>query len=174
MRPRTKLWFLFSDKFDPQALLSIFPRPKNKDIYVMNDNNQSFTHSLVEKVNQHILITWHGHIIVDCPSGSAYWDPLLTYQPSTFFVSCLPRPLLHPRLILCQVILCSPDFSWTDQWIFCPRDVKASTSQDHLSIFKLLPWGDVAQFVSQFNWDLAWKFIHGGTSLNVYFETETI
>lgn len=51
---------------------------------------------------------------------------------------------------------------------------KASTSQDHLSILKLLPWGDVAQFVSQFNWDLAWKFIHGGTSLNVYFETETI
>ena len=64
-------------------------------------NVQSFPRPpVVERVNRHIQIKWHGQLIADCPPGEAYWVLETHHPPSTFFCLLLTFPL---PLLSCSI-----------------------------------------------------------------------
>ena len=86
-----------------------------------------------------------------------------TEQP-TLDIICFTFTLRHFNLELIE-ILCnevSPRVLAVLQKAIATIIQTPSIAQDGSSWLKTFPWGDVAQYVSQMDWDLSWKYL-GGT-----------
>lgn len=70
------------------------------------------------------------------------------------FIEILNHGVPQKALLLIQRTIAS---------IFRPN--KAFMAQDGSSVLKVLPWGDIAQYVSQSDWKLGSKFIDGKSSI---------
>lgn len=89
-----------------------------------------------------------------------------TEQP-TLDIACFTFALRHFNLELIE-ILCnqvSPRVLAVLQNAMATIIQNPSIAQDGSSWLKAFPWGDVAQYVSQMDWNLAWKYLAGKKKL---------